>query len=1088
MTKVFISYSRKDQSFAEKLNSSLQEIGLDSWIDWIDIPPTADWWDQIEKGIEAADAFLFLLSPDSITSKVCTDEINHAVKNGKRLVPLVAREVNSQDVHANLRKLNWIYFREQDDFEVSRKKLETGITTDLQWVESHRRLQVRAIEWERRKDRSLLLRGKDLREAEEQLASAGQKDPQPTDLQRQYVLESRSRESQTRNTLLTVGGVTLIILAFLTVFAFGQRDRADNNALTAVADQHNAETAQVDAVNQKEIAIVNEQEAQKQADIAFARQLIAQAQLPNDQQTSQLLAIQSMRVFPLGEAAQILRMNTVGRLIASMIYDGSLSSVAFSPDSKFVVSGGCENYDQNDVCSQGSAVVWEAATWDEIARMTYKGNLSSVAFSLDGEYVVSRGCERPDENTSCSKASAIVWETASGNEVARMTYEGSVSSVAFSPDSKFVVSGGCENYDQNDVCSQGSAVVWEAATGNEIARMTYEGSVTSVAFSLDGKYVVSAGGCANVKRTNKNHCAQASARVWEAATGNEIAHMPHEDSASFVAFSPDGKYIVSDGVYELQRATRVWEVASGDEIARMTYEGFRSAVAFSPDSKFVVSGSGDGTALVWEAATGNEIVHMPHKKSVSSVAFSPDGKYVVSGSNDGTVRVWEPVTGNEISRTTYDRFVSSVVFSPDGKYVVSGSGDGTARVWEVVSGNEITRMTHGGGLYGGMYSVAISPDGKYAVSGSGDGTALVWEAANGNEIARMTYDDRSVSPVGFSPDGKSVVSGGCDEFEAEVGCTQSSARVWETATGNEIARVTYEGSVYDGSVSSVAFSPDGKYVVSGGCDKAVENSFCIQSSARVWEVATGGEIARMTHEGYVSSVGFSPDGKLVVSGGCDKVVENSLCPKASARVWETARGNEIARITYEGVVSAVGFSPDGKFVVSAGCDAYDVTFRCTQSSARVSEAATGNEIARMTHNGYVYSVTFSPDGEHVVSSSGDGTARVWETATGNEIARMTYEGNVISVAFSPDGKFVVSGGCDKVVENSRCTQYSVRVWVWRPEDLISNACLHVTRNLTPAEWKQYIGKTLPYPTKQEDATCPNLPIELEVTSTPTASP
>src|SRR5687768_8036885 len=116
MTKIFISYSRRDQAFAEKLNSSLQKIGFDSWIDRVDIPPTADWWDQIEKGIEAADACVFLLSPDSIISSVCNDEINHAIKNGKRLIPLVAREVNAQDVHDTLRKLNWIYFRDQDDF------------------------------------------------------------------------------------------------------------------------------------------------------------------------------------------------------------------------------------------------------------------------------------------------------------------------------------------------------------------------------------------------------------------------------------------------------------------------------------------------------------------------------------------------------------------------------------------------------------------------------------------------------------------------------------------------------------------------------------------------------------------------------------------------------------------------------------------------------------------------------------------------------------------------------------------------------------------------------------------------------------
>jgi WD40 repeat protein len=154
-------------------------------------------------------------------------------------------------------------------------------------------------------------------------------------------------------------------------------------------------------------------------------------------------------------------------------------------------------------------------------------------------------------------------------------------------------------------------------------------------------------------------------------------------------------------------------------------------------------------------------------------------------------------------------------------------------------------------------------------------------------------------------------------------------------------------------------------------------------------------------------------------------------------VWEATTGDEVSRLTYEGGVPSVAFSSDGKYVVSSGCDNND----CTRRSARVSEAATGHEIARMT-----------------------------------------YQGEISSVAFSPDGRYVVSVGCD----NNDCTQGSARVWAWRPGDLMANACLHVTRNLTHAEWKQYIGDALPYPTKQDDATCPNLPLEPELT--PTATP
>lgn len=264
MTTVFISYSRKDKLFAEKLDSALEAVNLDAWIDWDDIPPTADWWVQIQKGIESADAFLFLLSPDSIKSEVCRDEIDHAVKNGKRLIPLVVHEVDPVDVHPALTKLNWIFFRGQDDFTESLKKLEGGIHTDLEWVEAHTRLQVRAVEWERRGERSLLLRGIDLREAEEQLTIAGQKDPLPTDLQRRYVLESRKRESRTRNLLLIVSAIVVVVLTIASLIAVRQSNYAVEQANTAVAANSTAvmeanfrATAQANAEEQARIALSN---------------------------------------------------------------------------------------------------------------------------------------------------------------------------------------------------------------------------------------------------------------------------------------------------------------------------------------------------------------------------------------------------------------------------------------------------------------------------------------------------------------------------------------------------------------------------------------------------------------------------------------------------------------------------------------------------------------------------------------------------------------------------------------------------------------------------------------------------------------
>jgi hypothetical protein len=197
MKQLFISYSRKDTEFAKQLSESFAAQEMDAWVDWQDIPPTVDWMKEIQKGIEEANIFVFIVSPDSIRSSVCAEEVAHAIKNGKRIAPVVAREVDMKEAPATLSHLNWIFFsRPQDKFEEAFEKLITAIRTDFDWVQTHGRLQVNALEWERsQKENSFLLRGSELKDAEAQLLVNSEKSPKPTALQHEYVSISRREEN-----------------------------------------------------------------------------------------------------------------------------------------------------------------------------------------------------------------------------------------------------------------------------------------------------------------------------------------------------------------------------------------------------------------------------------------------------------------------------------------------------------------------------------------------------------------------------------------------------------------------------------------------------------------------------------------------------------------------------------------------------------------------------------------------------------------------------------------------------------------------------------------------------------------------------
>lgn len=166
MADLFISYSRHDQTFVRHLELALSDRGRDAWVDWDDIPPTARWMDEVRAAIENADSFVFVMSPDSVRSPVCGQEIDHAVACHKRLVPLLYRDADGE-VPAAVAAHNWIPFREGEDFDACVDVLARALDTDLDWVRDHTRLLVRAREWEAaRHDRSLLVRGRDLERAE----------------------------------------------------------------------------------------------------------------------------------------------------------------------------------------------------------------------------------------------------------------------------------------------------------------------------------------------------------------------------------------------------------------------------------------------------------------------------------------------------------------------------------------------------------------------------------------------------------------------------------------------------------------------------------------------------------------------------------------------------------------------------------------------------------------------------------------------------------------------------------------------------------------------------------------------------------
>ncbi|HNA90213.1 MAG TPA: toll/interleukin-1 receptor domain-containing protein [Anaerolineales bacterium] len=197
MSQAFISYSRKDKIFVQKLQKALTDEKRDVWVDWEDIPPTAKWLREIYDGIEAAENFIFIISPDSLASKPCRMEIEHAVKHNKRFVPLLVREPGKAEMPEAVSIHNWIYFNVEADFEKSFMTLLSALDTDLDYIKTHTRLLIKALEWNTyNQDMSYLLSGSELTQASQWLKTSDEKSTKALPLHKDFIQASLKAEKE----------------------------------------------------------------------------------------------------------------------------------------------------------------------------------------------------------------------------------------------------------------------------------------------------------------------------------------------------------------------------------------------------------------------------------------------------------------------------------------------------------------------------------------------------------------------------------------------------------------------------------------------------------------------------------------------------------------------------------------------------------------------------------------------------------------------------------------------------------------------------------------------------------------------------
>jgi WD40 repeat protein/serine/threonine protein kinase/pSer/pThr/pTyr-binding forkhead associated (FHA) protein len=695
----------------------------------------------------------------------------------------------------------------------------------------------------------------------------------------------------------------------------------------------------------------------------------------------------------LGEARRVIPEFSDRVSAAQRDTSHRIVSLTFSPNGRFVVSGGDDQ----------TIRIWDLSNGRCLYSFRgHQGRITSVALSPDGNQLLSGSedktlklwnvaatthlftfggaAENPRLSERVRQMLGLIPRTSSGNG-----HRGAVRSVAFSPDRRYILSGG----------DDATVKLWDLVTGRCLqTNRAHQAQVFAVAFSPNGQQILSAS-------------TDQTIRVWQVSTGQVTQTLSGHQALTCVAYSPDGKRVLAG-----DDLIKLWDLASG-EIVQTFDQSNVECLSFSTDQRYILSGSRDGRLKLWEVASGRCLWTVDaHESPVRAIAVSLDGRYALS-TDTRSLRLWAmgSTAAPELAPLQLAAGPSTETVSTGNQLYEQAVSQAQAALTQgdaITAAQQLRRARSQSGYQRGMEAIeawcnlyrylprqtlrdgweqanlerhteavtalAFSPDGQFLLSGSADQTLKRWDLKSQSCLFSSTGQQGSITAIAISPDGSQALSAG------------QTLILWDVNTGE----ILQSFSGHQGSISSIVFHPNGRYAISGGSDQTL----------KLWHVATGRCLRTWQRQrAAIMAVAISPDGGFCLSGDAD----------AALHLWDVATGELLRSLSgHKAAIRSVSISPDGRYALSGGDD-YTV---------KLWNIATGECLHTLTrHTATVQAVEFSPDGRYAVSGSSDQTIQLWALATAESIHSFTgHTAAVHAVRFSPDGRYIASGSADRTIK------------------------------------------------------------------------